>query len=75
MKQKLALTCALIPRPEMLFLDEPTIRVDPESRKEFWKIIYQLNREGITILVSTPYMDEAELCKVVAFMDRERSYL
>ena len=70
MKQKLALTCALIPRPEMLFLDEPTIGVDPESRKEFWKIIYQLNREGITILVSTPYMDEAELCKVVAFMDR-----
>ena len=62
MKQKLALTCALIPRPEMLFLDEPTIGVDPESRKGFWKIIYQLNREGITILVSTPYMDEAELC-------------
>jgi len=70
MKQKLALTCALIARPEMLFLDEPTIGVDPESRKEFWKTIYQLNREGITILVSTPYMDEAELCKVVAFMDR-----
>ncbi len=70
MKQKLALTCALIARPHLLFLDEPTIGVDPESRKEFWKIIYQLNREGITILVSTPYMDEAELCKVVAFMDR-----
>ena len=47
MKQKLALTCALIPRPEMLFLDEPTIGVDPESRKEFWKIIYQLNREEL----------------------------
>ncbi len=70
MKQKLALTCALIARPGLLILDEPTIGVDPESRKEFWKIIYQLNKEGITILVSTPYMDEAELCRVVAFMDR-----
>lgn len=70
MKQKLALTCSLLARPDLLFLDEPTIGVDPESRKEFWKIIYQLNREGVTILVSTPYMDEAELCKVVAFMDR-----
>ncbi|OPZ75610.1 MAG: putative ABC transporter ATP-binding protein YbhF [Firmicutes bacterium ADurb.Bin456] len=69
MRQKLALTCSLLARPALLFLDEPTIGVDPESRKEFWKIIYQLNREGVTILVSTPYMDEAELCKVVAFMD------
>jgi len=68
MKQKLALTCSLITRPNMLVLDEPTYGVDPESRKEFWKILYRLNREGMTILVSTPYMDEAELCSVVAFI-------
>jgi len=68
MKQKLALTCALITRPKILVLDEPTYGVDPESRKEFWKILYQLNREGMTIMVSTPYMDEAELCHQVAFM-------
>jgi len=70
MKQKLALTCALISRPKLLVLDEPTFGVDPESRKEFWKILYQLNKEGMTILVSTPYMDEAELCKRVGFMER-----
>lgn len=69
MKQKLALTCALVSRPGMLVLDEPTFGVDPESRKEFWKILYRLNREGMTILVSTPYMDEAELCKKVGFMN------
>jgi len=69
MKQKLALTCALIIRPKLLILDEPTYGVDPESRKEFWKILYSLNKEGITILVSTPYMDEAELCWRVAFMN------
>lgn len=72
MKQKLALTCALVNRPQLLVLDEPTYGVDPESRKEFWKILYGLNRDGITIMVSTPYMDEAELCKVVAFMDQGR---
>lgn len=72
MKQKLALTCALVIRPALLVLDEPTYGVDPEFRKEFWKILYRLNREGMTILVSTPYMDEAELCGVVAFMDRGR---
>lgn len=72
MKQKLALTCALVTRPALLVLDEPTYGVDPEFRKEFWKILYRLNREGMTILVSTPYMDEAELCGVVAFMDRGR---
>ncbi|MFA7468535.1 MAG: ABC transporter ATP-binding protein [Desulfotomaculaceae bacterium] len=72
MKQKLALTCSLVTRPTLLVLDEPTYGVDPESRKEFWKILYRLNREGLTILVSTPYMDEAELCTVVAFMDRGR---
>lgn len=70
MKQKLALTCALVTRPRILVLDEPTYGVDPESRKEFWKILYRLNREGMTILVSTPYMDEAELCTSVGFMDR-----
>ncbi|MEA1961717.1 MAG: ABC transporter ATP-binding protein [Bacillota bacterium] len=68
MKQKLALTCALITRPGILVLDEPTYGVDPESRKEFWKILYQLNKEGMTILLSTPYMDEAELCTQVAFI-------
>lgn len=72
MKQKLALTCALISRPRLLVLDEPTFGVDPESRKEFWKILYQLNKEGMTILVSTPYMDEAELCKKVGFMNEGR---
>jgi ABC-2 type transport system ATP-binding protein len=70
MKQKLALTCALITRPSILVLDEPTYGVDPESRKEFWKILYHLNKEGITILVSTPYMDEAELCTTVAFINQ-----
>jgi len=72
MKQKLALTSALVTRPALLVLDEPTYGVDPEFRKEFWRILYRLNREGTTILVSTPYMDEAELCGVVAFMDRGR---
>ncbi|AQS58930.1 ABC transporter ATP-binding protein [Desulforamulus ferrireducens] len=72
MKQKLALTCALLPRPLLLVLDEPTFGVDPESRKEFWKILYQLNQRGMTILVSTPYMDEAELCKKVGFMNNGR---
>jgi len=72
MKQKLALTCSLVTRPALLGLDEPTYGVDPESRKEFWKILYRLNREGMTILVSTPYMDEAELCGMVAFIDHGR---
>ncbi len=72
MKQKLALTCALITRPEILILDEPTYGVDPESRKDFWMILYRLNQEGRTILVSTPYMDEADLCSVVAFMNQGR---
>lgn len=69
MKQKLALTCALITRPRLLVLDEPTYGVDPESRKEFWKILYRLNQEGMTVLVSTAYMDEAELCNQVAFIN------
>ncbi|KKM10976.1 multidrug ABC transporter ATPase [Clostridiales bacterium PH28_bin88] len=70
MKQKLALTCSLVTRPNLLVLDEPTYGVDPEFRKEFWKILYDLNKKGMTILISTPYMDEAELCTKVAFMDR-----
>lgn len=72
MKQKLALTCALITRPRVLVLDEPTYGVDPESRKEFWRILYYLNKEGMTVLVSTPYMDEAELCHTVGFLNRGR---
>ena len=72
MKQKLALTCALVTRPRLLILDEPTYGVDPEFRKEFWKILYQLNKQGLTLLVSTPYMDEAELCSQVAFMQKGR---
>ncbi|MGI5922289.1 MAG: ATP-binding cassette domain-containing protein [Syntrophomonadaceae bacterium] len=70
MKQKLALTCALITRPALLVLDEPTYGVDPESRKEFWRILYRLNGSGMTVLVSTPYMDEAELCTRVAFINQ-----
>lgn len=70
MKQKLALSCALITQPELLILDEPTYGVDPLSRKEFWDILYQINQEGITLLVSTPYMDEAELCKRVALINQ-----
>ncbi len=62
MKQKLALSCALIHTPRLLILDEPTTGVDPVSRNEFWEILFELKRGGITILVSTPYMDEAHLC-------------
>ncbi len=72
MKQKLALSCALITRPRLLVLDEPTYGVDPESRKEFWKILYRLNQSGMTVLVSTAYMDEAELCTQVAFINAGR---
>ena len=68
MKQKLALSCALIHRPSVLFLDEPTTGVDAVSRKEFWHMLKQLQKEGITILVSTPYMDEAALCDTVALI-------
>lgn len=68
MKQKLALSCALIHKPTVLFLDEPTTGVDPISRKEFWEILLKLKEQGITILVSTPYMDEATLCNRIALM-------
>lgn len=69
MKQKLSLTCSLITRPQILILDEPTYGVDPQSRKEFWKILYRLNQEGMTIMLSTPYMDEAELCHSVGIIN------
>jgi ABC-2 type transport system ATP-binding protein len=68
MKQKLALCCALIHRPTVLFLDEPTTGVDAVSRKEFWQMLKRLKKEGITILVSTPYMDEATLCERIALI-------
>lgn len=68
MKQKLALCCALIHKPSVLFLDEPTTGVDPVSRKEFWEMLKDLKNQGITILVSTPYMDEAVLCDRIALI-------
>jgi ABC-type multidrug transport system ATPase subunit len=68
MKQKLALCCALIHKPSVLFLDEPTTGVDAVSRKEFWEMLKKLKNQGITILVSTPYMDEAAMCDRVALI-------
>jgi ABC-2 type transport system ATP-binding protein len=70
MKQKLALCCALIHKPKVLFLDEPTTGVDPVSRKEFWEMLKRLKQKGITILVSTPYMDEASLCDRIALIQK-----
>ncbi len=72
MKQKLALCCALIHRPTVLFLDEPTTGVDAVSRKEFWEMLKGLKEQGITILVSTPYMDEASLCERIALIQSGR---
>jgi ABC-2 type transport system ATP-binding protein len=72
MKQKLALSCAMIHKPEVLFLDEPTTGVDAVSRKEFWEMLVRLKNSGITILVSTPYMDEASMCDRIALMQNGR---
>lgn len=70
MKQKLALSCALIHKPKLLILDEPTTGVDAVSRREFWDLLKDMQKTGITILVSTPYMDEASLCDRVALMQK-----
>jgi len=70
MKQKLGLACALIHTPEVLFLDEPTNGVDPVSRRDFWKILYGLLKEGVTIMVSTAYLDEAERCTRIGLMHK-----
>src|SRR6186713_932822 len=70
MKQKLALCCALIHKPEVLFLDEPTTGVDVVSRKEFWEMLKRLKEQDITILVSTPYMDEASMCDRIALIQK-----
>src|SRR6266700_2445134 len=72
MKQKLALMCTLLHRPEILFLDEPTNGVDPVSRRDFWAILYQLVKEGITVFVTTAYLDEAERCNRLGLIDRGR---
>ena len=72
MKQKLALCCALVHRPEILFLDEPTTGVDAVSRREFWELLDRLKASGLTIVVSTPYMDEANRCGRVALIQRGR---
>jgi ABC-type multidrug transport system ATPase subunit len=72
MKQKLALSCALVHRPEILFLDEPTTGVDAVSRREFWDLLHQLRATGLTVVVSTPYMDEASRCDRVALMQGGR---
>jgi ABC-2 type transport system ATP-binding protein len=70
MKQKLALVCTLVHTPELLVLDEPTTGVDPVSRRDFWKLLARLQREGLTILLTTPYLDEAERCGRVALVDQ-----
>jgi len=72
MKQKLALACTLIHEPKIIYLDEPTTGVDPVSRRDFWKILSSLLRQGITIVMATPYLDEAERCSRVALLDRGR---
>ena len=72
MRQKLSLICALVPQPRVLLLDEPTTGVDPVSRREFWDVLAHLSAEGLTILVATPYLDEAERCHRIAFMHQGR---
>ncbi|HVN15413.1 MAG TPA: ABC transporter ATP-binding protein [Anaerolineales bacterium] len=71
-KQRLALGCAIVHRPQILFLDEPTAGVDPISRRDFWGLIYSLTKKGVTVLVTTHYMDEAELCQRVGFISQGR---
>ena len=72
MKQKVGLTCALIHTPKIIFLDEPTNGVDPVSRRDFWKILYELKRDRVTILVSSTYLDEADRCHRVALFEKGR---
>jgi len=74
MKQKLGLACALVHTPQVLFLDEPTNGVDPVSRRDFWRILYQLLKEGVTIVVSTAYLDEADRCHRVALLHQGRLF-
>jgi ABC-2 type transport system ATP-binding protein len=75
MKQKVGLSCALIHTPRILFLDEPTNGVDPVSRRDFWKILYELKREKVTMVIASTYLDEADRCHRVAFFDRGRASL
>jgi ABC-2 type transport system ATP-binding protein len=72
MRQKLGLSCVLVHEPHMLLLDEPTVGVDPVSRREFWEILHALSAQGSTILISTPYLEEAERCHRIAFLHQGR---
>lgn len=75
MKQKLALAAAVLHKPQVLFLDEPTTGVDPVARREFWQLLYTLNKEGMTVIVATPYMDEAALCHRILFLQQGRKLI